>query len=148
MNVVQVLELPADLDILARSAAAEGFHFLTRLRREWQEGRNRFTLPGEALFEARDGGLLLGVCGLNRDPYQHDAKVGRVRHLYVLPEARRRAVGRLLVERVKREAQPWFRVLRVRTSTEEGDLFYRALGFAPTAGDPEATHRLSLDATP
>ena len=34
-------------------------------------------------------GRLVGVCGLNVDPYLDDPSVGRVRHLYVLVAARR-----------------------------------------------------------
>lgn len=144
MDVTRIRKLPADLEILACACTDEGFRFLTRLRREWEDGTNCFALPGESLLEAREGGVLLGICGLNRDPYQADADVGRVRHLYVLPQARRRGIGRRLVERVLRAGQERFRVVRVRTPTAEGDCFYRALGFEPTADDPRATHRLCI----
>jgi hypothetical protein len=37
--------------------------------------------PGEALFVARVGERVVGVCGLNVDPYTAEPRVGRVRHL-------------------------------------------------------------------
>ncbi len=144
-RVIRKVEaLPHDLDVLARSADAESIAFVARLRRDWHAGANRFDLPGEALFEARGDGRLLGIGGLNRDPYSGDDEVGRVRHVYVLPAARRSGVGRRLVEAVVEAARGTFGVLRLRTTTEAGDRFYRALGFEPTADEADATHRLSM----
>lgn len=75
--------LPEGLDALVRESVGEGFSGLQRLQQAWQDGRNRFERSGEALFAARAGGRLVGVCGLNVDPYLDDSSVGRVRHLYV-----------------------------------------------------------------
>ena len=140
-------ELPGDLDQLVQASLAEGFRFLERLCDEWRSGANCFLLPGEALFEARHQGRLIGICGLNRDPYAGETSVGRVRRLYVAPDARRIGVARRLVCAVLREARGQFATLRVRTTTRGGDLFYQTLGFHPTSSVPEATHelRLSLD---
>lgn len=136
--------LPDDLDQLVRTADGESFSFVARLRRDWLAGANRFDLAGEALFEARAGGALVGIGGLNRDPYAGDDEVGRVRHVYVLPAARGSGLGRRLVKAVVDAARETFRVLRLRTTTEAGDRFYRALGFEPTEGEADATHRLSI----
>lgn len=140
-------ELPSDLDQLVQASLVEGFRFLERLRDEWTSGANCFRFPGEGLFQARRGGRLVGICGLNRDPYAAEISVGRVRRLFVAPDARRFGVARTLVSEVLREAQGQFAVLRTRTTTREGELLFEALGFQPTASVPEATHelRLSLD---
>jgi GNAT superfamily N-acetyltransferase len=68
--------------------------------------------------------------------------VGRVRRLYVAPEARRIGVARRLVAAVLAEARGEFARLRVRTTTREGELFYQALGFHPITGVPAATHEI------
>src|SRR5215470_17388898 len=88
----------ADLDITAlqqlrAESSQEGFRFMERLCEEWLSGANRFDAPGEALFLGFADGAVVGVCGLSRDPYAHDARTGRVRRLYVLPAHRRSGVG-------------------------------------------------------
>ena len=80
-------------DLLADSERLES-RIVRRLVDEWGSGANRFDRPGEALFGARGAGRLLGVCGLNVDPYAGDDRVGRVRHLYVQSTSRRQGVGR------------------------------------------------------
>jgi GNAT superfamily N-acetyltransferase len=139
--------IPSDLEGLVQASTNEGFGLVERLRDEWKSGANTFTLAGEALFEARQKGRLIGICGLNRDPYADDPSIGRVRRLYVAPEARRMGVGRRLVSAVLREACSHFAIVRARTTTPEGALFYQALGFHRTGSVPTATHeiRVSLD---
>jgi GNAT superfamily N-acetyltransferase len=144
LTISKIGGLPADLDGLVEASLAEGFGFLERLREEWVSGANRFAAPGEVLFEARHRGRLAGVCGLNRDPYLDQATAGRIRRLYVAPEARRLGIARRLVREVVREAQDHFAVLRLRTDTPTGDLFYRALGFEPVTQTDSATHELRL----
>jgi ribosomal protein S18 acetylase RimI-like enzyme len=70
--------------------------------------------------------------------------VGRVRRLYVAPGARRLGIARRLVSEILREARSQFTMLRVRTTTREGQFFFEALGFRPTTGVPTATHELRL----
>lgn len=145
-TVLRIEELPAELDALVAASEAEGHAFLRRLRDDWREGANRFSLRGEALFEVRDRGELVAIGGLNRDPYlgadaDADARVGRVRHLYVLPGARRRGVGSNLLAEIVEHAAAAFWMVRLRTLTDEGDGFYRAAGFEPT-DEADATHRL------
>ena len=130
-----------------QASTKEGFALLERLRDEWKSGANTFALAGEALFEARQQGRLIGICGLNRDPYANDPSVGRVRRLYVAPEVRRMGVGRQLVAAVLREACSHFATVCARTTTSDGALFYQALGFHRTSSVPTASHEIhvSLD---
>src|SRR5207249_6785208 len=73
-----------------------GLRLVRRLADEWATGANRFDRPGEILFGAFIDGRLVGVGGLNIDPYAGDERVGRLRHLYVLSAFRRMGVGRQL----------------------------------------------------
>ena len=117
--ISKLRELPLDLDRLVQASLAEGFGFLERLREEWETGANRFAGPGEVLFEARRRGRLVGICGLNRDPYLDSATAGRVRRLYVAPDARRLGIARRLLHEVLREAHGHYTLLRLRTDTRE-----------------------------
>lgn len=132
-------ELPPELARLVRLGSDEGFRFMARLAEAWADRRNRFDGPGEVLFLARLRGELVGVGGLNRDPYQDDPSVGRVRHLYVVSAARGRGVGERLLREIVAAARPAFRVLRL--STRQAGRFYERRGFV-RIDEPKATHRL------
>ena len=134
-------ELPSDLALLAARGRAEGFSFVDRLIAEWQSGANRFDAPGELFLCAWVDQRLAGFGGLNRDPYYDEADAGRVRHVYVEPDARRRGVGALLVGAIVEQARESFSILRLRT--RQAAPFYERLGFTPI-GEPDATHRLYL----
>jgi ribosomal protein S18 acetylase RimI-like enzyme len=122
-----------------------GLAIVRRLVDDWQSGANRFDRSGEALFGAWVADRLVGVCGLNVDPYAGDDRVGRVRHLYVLTEVRRHRAGRRLVERVIEAARGRFDVLRLRTSNPAAAALYERAGFRRCAAAAESTHRLELD---
>jgi GNAT superfamily N-acetyltransferase len=139
--------LPIDrLNPLVAQAAASGFHALSRLQTEWQSGRNRFDQPGEAIFIATDDGLVVGICGLNRDPYLEDPAVGRVRHLYVDVDHRRNGIGSQLVRAVMGAATGRFTRLRLRTNSPDADGFYRSLGFMRFTAEPACSHQVVLEA--
>ena len=146
MPACQTRDLPCDLERLVELSIEEDLLFLRRLREGWVSGANRFTGPGEAFFVARQGDELAGVCGLNLDPYCQDPTIGRLRHFYVAPAHRRRGIGRALVDRAVSAARPHFRIVRLRTDTTEGALFYEAVGFSPTPAARDATHELQLKA--
>jgi GNAT superfamily N-acetyltransferase len=128
---------------LVLEADREGYAFMQRLEQDWRSGANRFDRAGEALFGAFSGERLVGVGGLNRDPYVRTEGIGRLRHLYVAFHARRRGVGRLLVERIIAEARGSFAVLRLRTLSADAAAFYRRLGFIETDEDA-ATHVMRI----
>jgi GNAT superfamily N-acetyltransferase len=137
------------LDTLVSESERAGLAFVRRLVADWTAGSNRFDRPGEALFIARMDGHVVGVCGLNVDPYATGARMGRVRHLYVLADCRRRGVGRRLVAEVIAAARGAFGVLRLRTANPGAALFYEALGFRRTpAGTTNATHVRELAGSP
>lgn len=54
---------------LRSQSMAEGFNMLRRLEDNWLSGHNRFDRPGEKLIGASVEGFIIGVCGLNIDPF-------------------------------------------------------------------------------
>ena len=93
LRIEHVDDLPVDFSNLVALSLREDFYAMQRMRDDWGAGTNRFNRPGEILLEARAGARLVGICGLNRDPYAQSSEVGRVRHLYVDPEFRRRGMA-------------------------------------------------------
>ncbi len=140
VRIAPTTALSDDFATLEALASGEDFGALQRLREEWASGANRFALAGEVLLEARIGEQLAGICGLNRDPYMADSTVGRLRHLYVHPELRRRGIGRLLVATLLGRAFPTFTRVRLRTRSADADRFYLAIGLLRTEGESDATH--------
>ncbi len=137
---IEVLEPNAASRPLEESEL-EGLRFVRRLVDEYASGANRFAAPGEALLGAYRPELI-GVCGLNRDPYTDDPSIGRVRRLYVSPRCRRRGVGRALVDAIIREAGRHYRVLVLRADGPAACAFYRALDFSAGPRFEHATHYL------
>jgi GNAT superfamily N-acetyltransferase len=132
------------LDALLAESEREGSRFVRRLVDEWVAGNNRFDRPGEALFTARLGDRLIGVCGLNVDPFAAAVNVGRVRRLYVLSAYRRLGVGRQLVLAVLDAARSRFDVLHLRTTNPAAAQLYESLGFHPSTEPADSTHVLEL----
>jgi ribosomal protein S18 acetylase RimI-like enzyme len=143
--VVRLFDLPVDAfaPLLAESER-ERWRLVRRLADEWAAGTNRFDGPGETLLGAWIGGELVGVCGLNVDPYAGDPAIGRIRRLYVLGAYRRRGIGQLLVQAVLRSAHTRFQSLRVRTENAAAARLYERLGFASVNGVPDSTHTLVM----
>lgn len=140
----RLIGVPSEtLEGLLADSEREGSRFVRRLVDEWATGANRFDRPGEALFIARIGDRLVGICGLNVDPYAAAANVGRVRRLYVLSAYRRLGVGRQLVLAVLRAARGRFDVLRLRTTNPAAARLYESLGFTPSTAS-ECTHVIDL----
>jgi GNAT superfamily N-acetyltransferase len=128
---------------MVEASRREGFWMLVRLRDGIGDGGNLFSRRGEILLGAYRDTQLVGVCGLNVDPYVETHRLGRVRHLYVDAAHRRAGVGRLLVETVVERAKRHFPVLNVR-APESAFPFYEALGFGRVEGEEFHTHRLQF----
>ncbi|WP_246871802.1 GNAT family N-acetyltransferase, partial [Pantoea ananatis] len=78
---------------LRTQSMTEGLNMLRRLEENWLSGYNRFDRPGEKLIGAYVDRLIIGVCGLNVDPFTQETGVGRLRHLYVDTEWRKNRIG-------------------------------------------------------
>jgi GNAT superfamily N-acetyltransferase len=143
--IVRIDELsPHRIAELVAESEQAGFRFVRRLVEEWRSGSNRFARPGEALFVAMSGERVVGVCGLNVDPYVTSGSVGRVRRLYMLSAFRRRGVGRRLVREVIAASRSSFQSLRLRTETAEASRLYTALGFQECVNVPDCTHVMEV----
>jgi GNAT superfamily N-acetyltransferase len=127
------------LDEIRAEAADDGFRFIEKLMTEWESGANRFDQPGECFLGAFSGADLIGVGGLNRDPYAKGKAAGRIRHLYVRRAARGQGVGSALLRHLLDEAKVAFDLMRLRTDTRKAAAFYLSHGFLPVA-DEYASH--------
>src|SRR4051794_4208398 len=106
-----------------------------RLIDEWRDGVNRFDKPGERAYYATAEDRIVGVCGLNVDPYANDGGVGRIRRLYVATHFRRRGIARAILQRLIADASGVFRELHLRTHDPQAGAFYEAIGFARVSED-------------
>lgn len=134
---------PPDLTVLRREGMAEGHHFIERTLTEWDDGSNRFDMNGEGFFIARSNQTVVGMCGLNIDPFLTDPTIGRIRHLYVLPSFRRRGIGKKLMEACLHLAQSSCDRVRLRTFDGQPADFYVSIGFN-TVEEDTATHSLQI----
>lgn len=131
------------LNELLTESVSEGFRHITRLVEEYKSGANRFNQEGEALFLCLIGHRVIGICGLNRDPY-NGIEVGRLRRLYVLKEFRRCSIGRKLTEAVIHKSQTNFTRLVLKTDNPQASRFYSALDFIEVHSDKNITHYLEI----
>ena len=129
---------------LHAEAIEEGLRYVGRLINDWATGINRFDLPGESFLGAFRGNDLQGICGLNSDPYSADYAVCRLRHLYVQRDARRTGIGSALVQHLLIEAKANFRLVRVRTDSEDAAAFYLRQCFVHVT-DETASHIKTLE---
>ncbi|WP_105663812.1 GNAT family N-acetyltransferase [Cronobacter dublinensis] len=134
-----------DFDRLREESQALGFAMLDRLAVHWMDGSNAFSALGERLFGAFLGEALVGVGGLNRDPFDTHPRAGRVRHLYVSHAVRRVGVGNQLLKTITHHAHHAFDYLNIR-APESAFSFYLQAGFLPVTHEPHITHRLTLPA--
>lgn len=138
--------LPPEFQTLITVSCSEGHRFVERTEKEWIKGENRFDQLGECFFLAYWNDLLVGLGGVNRDPYTPDSHIGRIRHLYVHPDFRRRGIARAIIQECIVQAQKHFNILRLRANTRgtASTLFYETLGFRPSTNDQFETHRMIL----
>ncbi|MEM8718049.1 MAG: GNAT family N-acetyltransferase [Cyanobacteria bacterium P01_G01_bin.39] len=106
---------------LVEESLSQGFQFVSRLVREYNAGLNCFNKSGEMLLKASARGRIIGICGLNLDPYLKDSKIGRLRHLYVESAWRKQGVGLLLVTQLIHEAKQHYELLTLRADTSAAD---------------------------
>ncbi len=141
--ITPVTALHPDMQALQAEAAAEGFHIVDRLMKDWLSTANIFDRPSELFLGGFLDNKLLGFCGLNVDPYMVQDGVARLRHLYVRRDARRNGVATALVKFILNEAKGNFHLVRLRTDTREAAEFYVRLGFE-SVNDATASHIVLL----
>ena len=136
---IRGLEDIEQLSALAALADAEGHGMVSRLMTDWRSGVNRFDHPGEVVLVAVTPAGIVGVCGLNQDPFVSDPRVGRLRRLYVASAWRRNGIASALVGQLLERAGLWFDAIHVRTYDPGAIAFYRSLGFGDVHGDSACT---------
>jgi RimJ/RimL family protein N-acetyltransferase len=133
------------LNSLIGESMRDGYHFLQRTIDDWYSGANKFDRPGEKLWGLFIGKDLIGVGGLNIDPYSLTPKVGRVRRLYIREAHRRAGYATLILNKILKEACYHFTVLRLFTDNAVASAFYEKLGFKKTV-EYKASHFITLPA--
>lgn len=130
IHIVQVrqVQIP-EIQFLIDLSEKESLSFLKRFKAQYISGDNRFEEEGEILYFALMEEQLVGLCGVNIDPYLKDPHICRLRHLYVHPLHRRKGIGTDLVKQCIEHAKDHFRLMTLRTFDESAQKFYEALGF-------------------
>ena len=126
------------LEKLTVEAQLEGFNFVRRTIDEWKGGTNDFSKKGEILFGIFISNLCIGIGGLNVDPYIDDPCIGRIRHLYISQEHRRKGLATLLLQKIIKTATLNFEKIRLYTNNPEATSFYESMGYNHSNGVKES----------
>ncbi|KAA0766667.1 GNAT family N-acetyltransferase [Bacillus sp. SH5-2] len=118
-----------EYDYLVQESKDEGFNFLLKLISEYKNEINKFNKTGECLYGVFQEGMLIGIGGLNQDPYTEDNKISRLRRFYISKDYRRTGLGNLLLNRLLSHAEKYFQTVVLHTDTKQGNAFYMANGF-------------------
>jgi GNAT superfamily N-acetyltransferase len=147
MHIIKIIDLfNVNFSSLIEESKEDGFRFLDRLVNDYKNGTNDFKKPSEALYGVfTDKGILIGICGLNVDPYTTDQKVGRVRRFYVSKDFRRKGIAQILLNKIVTEARKNFDILVLHTDTPEASRFYTSFGFLEKSKYPKTTHFMKLN---
>lgn len=100
-----------EISHLVQDSKEGGFNFLIKLINEYENKINVFNKTGECLYGIFQGEKLIGIGGLNEDPYTENNKIGRVRRFYIAKEYRRKGLGRLLLVRILSDAKKYFNIV-------------------------------------
>ncbi|MDF2963700.1 MAG: family N-acetyltransferase [Paenibacillus sp.] len=134
---------PKDISHMVNESLNEGHRHILRLSDEYENGINRFDKQGEAFFAAKFNGQLVGVCGLNQDPYSMNG-LGRVRRMYVSIDYRRQGIAKLLMDQVIEEAKKHYQMIVLKTDNPAAERFYLSLGFLTESRNEKVSHYLIL----
>lgn len=130
MHIQQIENLMKyEFKYLVQESKEEGFKFLKKLINEYENELNTFNKSGECLYGIFQGEKLIGIGGLNADPYTENNKIGRLRRFYIAKDYRRIGLGKLLLNKLLSHAKKYFKVVVLHTDTKQGDVFYTANGF-------------------
>lgn len=131
-RIEKIVDLPLQLDLLIEISQLEGFHFLHRLKQDFETGENCFNQNGEALFTVfTQKEQLIAIGGLNQHPFHDSEQVGRLRRFYIHPVFRRQCVGHDLLRHAEQYAQVYFHELYLFTDTANAASFYQKMGYEP-----------------
>ena len=129
---------PDGLEDMLEEANEEGHGFMERFRREWQDGSERYQRENEGLFVAYQDGRIAGMAAMGLDPFAKNARIGRLRHVFVRLRARRQGLAEALVKACLERGRN-FELIRLRTDNAHAARLYERLGFVAVSLD-DATH--------
>ncbi len=105
-------------DYLVQESKEEGFNFLIKLKSEYENKINIFNKTEECLYGIFQREKLIGIGGLNKDPYTENNKIGRLRRFYISKDYRRKGLGNLLLNRLLLHAEKsilkWLFYIQIR----------------------------------
>lgn len=139
-NIRQTSTLPQGIHKLNAIAAIEGYGMVQKLISNFKSAQNCFNKTGEALYAAYEAERLVGIGGINIDPYFNQPELGRIRHVYVHPEHRRTGIGRALITRIESGASIHFDSFQLFTSQLRAAQFYESLGYLAVTGKWKVSH--------
>lgn len=106
MHIQQIENLMKyEFKYLVQESKEEGFKFLKKLINEYENELNTFNKSGECLYGIFQGEKLIGIGGLNADPYTENNKIGRLRRFYIAKDYRRIGLGKLLLNKLLSHAE-------------------------------------------
>ena len=141
MHIQQIENLMKyEFKYLVQESKEEGFKFLKKLINEYENELNTFNKSGECLYGIFQGEKLIGIGGLNADPYTENNKIGRLRRFYIAKDYRRIGLGKLLLNKLLSHTEKYFKVVVLHTDTKQGDVFYTANGFVKREAHKGSSH--------
>jgi GNAT superfamily N-acetyltransferase len=133
-----------DVSKLIQESEKEGYRFVTRLKEEYEDGTNRFSEQGEALYGVWEDKELVSIGGLTKNTITTEEQSARLYRFYTLPEYRRKGIGSELFKAISENAKGKFKEITTKTESAKADAFYRANGFVFEERSPDTSHVLSL----
>ena len=119
-----------DLSRFREEAQRAQHRIIAKLIEQWETGENTFGKRHERFWGYFIGDELVGIGGINEDPYLKQPAYGRMRHLWVLEPFRRNGIGRALVSQAEAFAKQHYEWMTLRTPADgSADAFYAKLGF-------------------
>jgi GNAT superfamily N-acetyltransferase len=107
--------------VVVSSSKANGFDALLDLL---DRLKSRYTIA------YMDQAALVAIGGLNQDPFDDRASIGRVRRVYVRPSWRNKGIGQALVHTLVENARTSFTSLHLRTDNPTAARLYERIGFS------------------
>lgn len=136
IRTLSIDDLP-QVQTLADAGLREGFHFVQRFADEMPN--LALDSPTQWFLGVFDAHHLRAIGGVTPDPYTDDARVGRIRRVYVASAFRRHGFASQLLLALELRARDVYQILRLSTDTIAAATFYERRGYARIA-DPGATH--------
>src|SRR5690606_38845313 len=117
------------------------FNFLGRLGHRW-DGRRYKNDDQASVWAAWSGDKMIAIGAQTFDEYDPSPLHRRIRHFYVLPDARRFGVGRALARKLIADAHALAPLLHLRATHALSTAFWEAVGFSRVDGRDDRSHVL------